>query len=357
MPPSLIAWLPTPALWRTALAAAIAWQVAAWAVGSRSYFAPLAAVLCAQVTVAGSVARALERTAGVAGGIVLALAAVRIVGVSAVSVGGLVLVGMAVSQRLGLGPTAVSQVAVSAILVLSLGAHSPGYALSRIVDTAIGAATAVALQVFLFPADFSDRAERALRSLACRQALLWRAAARVPERRHRHDFVRLWHRANDADKDLGHAEDELRLAREALRMSPLRMGRRVRLARFDVLLHVLGLSLRHGQAALRLLAEHPAPAAGPLLGTFCRAAARTAVAVGQESRPRRRRARLDAATERLAAAAALLATAARPQPEAAALAVEADEWLRDLSQAVRAADRYRPPSSRRGRGRAALRAP
>ncbi len=347
---SLIAWLPPPALWRTALAAAIAWQVATWTVGARPYFAPLAAILCTQVTVAGSVSRALERTAGVAGGIVLALAAVRVVGASAFSVGGLVLVGMAVSQTLRLGPTAVSQVAISAILVLSLGAHTPGYAIARIVDTAIGAATAVALQVFLFPADFSDQAERAVRALACREALLWRAAARAAKEPHRHAFTHLWKRAHEVEADLHRAQDELSLAREALRLSPLRVGRRLRLLRVGVALHALDLSLRHSRAALRLLAEHPAPAARPLLRSFCRAAARAAAALGQEARERPMRAFLAPARERLLAAAATLGTASRPRPEAAAFAVEADEWLRDLAEAQRRAARYPP---RPGRWRAA----
>lgn len=345
-----ITWLGSPPLWRTALAAALAWQLASWSVGERPYFAPLAAVLCTQVTVAASVARALERTAGVAGGIVLALAAVRLLGASAVSVGALVLVGMAVSQRLGVGPAAVSQVAVSAILVLSLGAHTPGYALARVVDTVIGAATAVVLQLFVFPTDFTTPAERAVRALACRVAALWRAAARAAGDRHRHAYACLWQRARAADEDLRHAAAALRLAQESLRLTPLGRGRRERVRRLSVVLGALDQSLRHSRGALRLLAEHPSPAPPRLLRSYCRAVAHIALALGQEALPMRTGA-IERARWRLTAAAATLATCARPRPEAAALAVESDEWLRDLGGAAEALAPYRPPPLGRRRRR------
>jgi hypothetical protein len=348
-------WIPArvgaAALLRTAAAAATAWQVAAWTVGERPYLAPLAAILSTQVTAAASLARGAERALAVAVGIVLATAAARAVGPSALSVGALVLVAMGLAQAVGMGAAAVPQVAVSAVLVLTVGGHHPAYGLERVADTVIGAATAVAFQIAAAPEEHAGAAEAAVRRLAARTARLWRRGARAAGAHPRHLFAALWQDAAALEPDLRDAEGAVALALEALRLRPLPASARRRVDRVAAAFSAVERSLRHSRALLRLLAEHPLPAPPTFRPAFCRAAAHVLTAAGGAFRPRGK--------DRLAPAAGrLVRTAAAgsppmPPPALAAVVLEVDEWARDLDRAAAALDQVRPPAA--GRRRAAPR--
>lgn len=132
----------------------------------RPYFAPLAAILSLQVTVKESVSRGLQRVVGVVAGILVALLAVHVMGTSAFSIGILVFVSMIIATRLNLGAQGIPQVAISALLVMTIGASVPGYALARILDTLLGAAVAIAVNALVIPPDFTGIAETALDGLA-----------------------------------------------------------------------------------------------------------------------------------------------------------------------------------------------
>jgi hypothetical protein len=77
-------------------------------------------------------------------------------GASALGVGIVLLVGLALGAFVRLGPELNSQVAVSALLVVATGAASgtpAGYALDRLWETAIGAVVTLALAPLLWPPD------------------------------------------------------------------------------------------------------------------------------------------------------------------------------------------------------------
>jgi uncharacterized membrane protein YccC len=114
-------------------------------------FAPLAALLTVQVTVWGSVSRGLQRVLGVVAGVLVAYGFARVAGINAWSVGLVVLVGLLAGQALRLGPQGSVQVPVSALLVLVLGATTGGYALDRVVDTAIGAGAGILVNFVFVP--------------------------------------------------------------------------------------------------------------------------------------------------------------------------------------------------------------
>lgn len=136
---------------KTAASAAIAWWLAVRIFGAREpYFAPLAAVLTLQVTVAETISRGAQRLLGVVGGIALSLLVAHFLPIGPLAVGLLVLLGMGTALLAGFGPQAVSQIAVSALLVMALKGK-PGYAAMRMVETLLGAAVAVLVNAFVLP--------------------------------------------------------------------------------------------------------------------------------------------------------------------------------------------------------------
>ncbi len=152
---------------KTALAAGLAWAAAVWLVGSaRPYFAPLAAILSAQATIAESISRGVQRILGVVGGILLAILFTHWLGLHAWSLAVLVFIAMAAATRLRLGPQGIPQVAISALMVIAVGSEVKGYAWYRALDTALGAAVAILVSALLWPPDFTPDAAEALRLLA-----------------------------------------------------------------------------------------------------------------------------------------------------------------------------------------------
>ncbi|MCL5971021.1 MAG: aromatic acid exporter family protein [Firmicutes bacterium] len=161
---------------KTGLASGLSWALAQSILQSpRPYFAPLAAILCLQVTVKESVSRGLQRVLGVVAGIVVALVAIRFLGISAWSIGILVFLAMGIATPLRLGPQGIPQVAISALLVMTVGASVPGYAVARILDTILGAMVAVMINALLIPPDFTQYAEQTLNALAKTVAEVLRA--------------------------------------------------------------------------------------------------------------------------------------------------------------------------------------
>ncbi len=114
-------------------------------------FAPLAALLTVQVTVWESVSRGLQRVLGVVVGVLVAFGFARLAGIHAWSIALVVFVSILAGQALRLGPQGSVQVPVSALLVLVLGATTGGYALDRVVDTAIGAACGILVNLVVVP--------------------------------------------------------------------------------------------------------------------------------------------------------------------------------------------------------------
>jgi uncharacterized membrane protein YccC len=140
-------------------------------------FAPLAAMLTVQATVLESVRTGLQRTAGVATGVVLAFVLSSALGVHWWSVGVLVFIGLLVGQSLKLGTQGSTQIAVSALLVLVLSGGHNSYAVARVSDTLIGAAVGIIVSLVLAPPLHVRDSGRAIRDLAQAQAAVLNAIA------------------------------------------------------------------------------------------------------------------------------------------------------------------------------------
>src|SRR5580698_3142545 len=149
-----LSWLGLPALQaaKTAVATGISWFIAADVIGnSIPVFAPLAALLTVQVTIWDSVARGLQRVLGVVVGVLVAYGFARLAGINAWSIGLVIFVSLLAGRALRLGQQGSIQVPVSALLVLVRGATTGGYALDRVLDTVVGAATGILVNLVVVP--------------------------------------------------------------------------------------------------------------------------------------------------------------------------------------------------------------
>jgi len=152
---------------KTAIASGVSWFVAADLLGNQiPVFAPLAAVLTVQVTVWQSVSRGLQRVAGVMVGVVVAGAFAQVAGIHAWSIALVIFVSLLLGRALRLGTQGSIQVPISALLVLVLGATLGGYGFDRVIDTAIGAACGILVNLMVFPRTHLDQAEARVRGVA-----------------------------------------------------------------------------------------------------------------------------------------------------------------------------------------------
>jgi len=137
---------------KAAAAAILAWLLASALIqGPPPVFGAIAALLVVQPSVDQSFAKAIERSIGVIAGVVVA----SLLGLAFGSQTWVVLVAIAAGLLLGwvlrLTPGGASQVAISALLVLTLGTATPGYSVDRILETLLGAAIGFAVNVAIVP--------------------------------------------------------------------------------------------------------------------------------------------------------------------------------------------------------------
>ena len=137
---------------KSAVATIAAWLVAGWLVpGPAPVFAAIAALLVVQPSLNQSFAKAIERSVGVVAGVVIASVLGIAFGGTAWVVLVAIVVALLVAWALRMTAGTSNQVAISALLVLTLGTATPDYALDRILETLIGAAIGVVVNVIVVP--------------------------------------------------------------------------------------------------------------------------------------------------------------------------------------------------------------
>lgn len=151
---------------KAALATVLAWVIAGAIIRSGlPAFAAIAALLVVQPNVNQSLSRAVERSIGVTVGVIVAY----LVGV--VFGGGYWVVLLSIVAAIGIAwllrltTTTSVQVPISAMLVLSVGVGTPGYAFDRIVETMIGAAIGVIVNIVVVPPVEIDPARQSVDEL------------------------------------------------------------------------------------------------------------------------------------------------------------------------------------------------
>ena len=151
---------------KTSVAVALAWLLSQLLLpNDLPIFAAIAALLVVQPSVNQTLGRAIERTLGVIGGVIIASSIGFFLGQSSWVVLGTVVVSILVGWALRLSPVSASQIPISAMLVLALGATTPGYALDRIFETFIGAGVALIINAVIVPPVLIAPARDAVRLL------------------------------------------------------------------------------------------------------------------------------------------------------------------------------------------------
>src|SRR6478609_10637204 len=137
--------------------------------------AALTALLVVEVTLFDIVTSGVQRVVSVVAGVMLAVWFSSFVEITWWSLGILVAASIMIGQLLRLGPHLV-EVPISAMLVLGVGG-AEGPASDRIVETLIGAAVGVAVNLLFPPAIRSDTAAKAVQKFAEEIAKLLETAA------------------------------------------------------------------------------------------------------------------------------------------------------------------------------------
>jgi hypothetical protein len=137
---------------KTAVAASLAWVACLLVLpGELPIFGTIAAILVVQPSINQSFSKALERTVGVIAGVVIASLAAAFFGVETWLILASILVSLLVGWAFRLSQSTTAQIPISALLVLTIGAATPGYAVERVIETVLGAAIAVVVNVIVVP--------------------------------------------------------------------------------------------------------------------------------------------------------------------------------------------------------------
>lgn len=212
---------------KTALATMLAWVVSELLIpdGPPPVFAAIAAMLVVQPSLNQSLTKGVERSAGVVAGVALATGLGMAFGTGAWVVLIAVSAALAMAWALRLTPGSANQIAISALLVLALGASTPDYAYFRVVETGIGAVIGIVVHLALVPPVALAPARAALDELGEETAeALERLARALPSRQIRPgrqlllaDARRLHPLQDEALEALDAADDSLALNPRARR--------------------------------------------------------------------------------------------------------------------------------------------
>lgn len=180
--------------------------------------APIAALLVVQGSVYATARQSLQVLAGVVVGSGVGLAVVATLGAHWWTIALVTALGLALRELKWLGKGPGMQVPITALLVLTLGSH---YGAGRILDTFLGAAVGLVINVAVVPPVGTPAVRRTMRRLArSLGTLLGDVVAGLGEDWDR-DKARGWlDRARSLEEDLGEVRDAIASAEESARWNP-----------------------------------------------------------------------------------------------------------------------------------------
>jgi len=156
--------------WLQVLKSAVA-TIAAWLLAGALFpetlpvFAAIAALLVVQPSLNQSLSKAVERTVGVVAGVIIASLLALAFGQATWVVLAAILAALILAWLLRMTTGTSNQVAISAMLVLALGAATPQYAIDRVLETIIGAVIGFVVNLLLVPPVTLAPAHRAIDAL------------------------------------------------------------------------------------------------------------------------------------------------------------------------------------------------
>ncbi len=234
---------------KTTLAAVLAYATAdALGTSQGPVLAPLTALLVVQLTMYETVVRGFGRIISVASGVCIAIGVASLVGLSWWSLGIVVLLSLLLGRLLQLGDSTL-EVPISAMIVLAVGGDDQ-LAGDRVVETLIGAAVGVVVNVVIAPPLYVQPAEDALADLVERMAdVLDGLAEELRGGWGREESDRWLDRARGLGREVRRVDKALARAEESARFNP--RGARARSARPRLRQGLT--ALEHAHVALRSL--------------------------------------------------------------------------------------------------------
>ena len=158
--------IPLLQLTKTVIAAIAAWYIALLIIpGEKPIFAVMAAIIVVQPSVNQSLGKALERSIGTIIGVIVALGATLAFGAPSWLVILAIVIALIIGWLFKFTPATANQIAITAMLVIAIGAATPSYALQRIAETVIGALVGLLINAIIVPPVHLDPALNAVAKL------------------------------------------------------------------------------------------------------------------------------------------------------------------------------------------------
>ncbi|MFO7251738.1 MAG: FUSC family protein, partial [Actinomycetes bacterium] len=221
-----------PAILQCAVAAGLAWLVAAELLGHpRPFFAPVAAVICIGVAAGRRLPRLVELVAGVSLGVGVGDLLVLRIGSGAWQIALVVALAMAVAVFLGSGTVLTIQAASSAVLVATLLPPTGSGGLHRMIDTFVGGVLGI-VAVALLPPDLVAATRRDAREIFDALADTLTETARGMAERDAARVSAVLDEARAGQRAFARFTAGLTAAQEVASISPLRRRHRRALRRY-----------------------------------------------------------------------------------------------------------------------------
>ncbi|WP_157829528.1 FUSC family protein [Nocardioides alpinus] len=219
-------WNDVLQLVKTVLAAVAAWVIAASVLDlPQPFLAPWAALLVVHATVYRTFSKGAQQVAATVVAVLLATGVGEALGLTTGSIALLLVVALVLGAVPWLGVEATT-IATTGLVVLTTGFESDVLLISRLVDTGIGVAVGLLVNVLVWPplrrrtaAEAMDRIDDGI------GALLVDIADGLGEGCQEADVAAWIDRTRDLDGDLEHAWALVRQAQESARMNPRRSAR------------------------------------------------------------------------------------------------------------------------------------
>lgn len=204
------------------MAVALAWVISQLLLPNElPIFAAIAAIFVVQPSVNQSVGKAIERSLGVIGGVVIAYVIGLIFGSSTWIVLLTIVLCILLAWALRLSPGSANQIPISAMLVLSIGSTTAEYSIDRILETIIGASIALIINILVVPPVLLTPAHDAVIRLGREVAdTLDRAADALREPQTNFQLEELLLKARLLRPMLASAERAITGAQESLTLNP-----------------------------------------------------------------------------------------------------------------------------------------
>ncbi|WP_350348839.1 FUSC family protein [Agromyces sp. G08B096] len=246
---------------KAAVATIAAWLIAGWLIpGPLPVFAAIAALLVVQPSVNQSLGKAVERSVGVVLGVIVATGLSFAFGSASWVVLVAIVIAMLVAWALKMTPGTSNQVAISAMLVLALGASSPEYALDRVLETLIGAVIGIIVNALIVPPVALAPARRDLALLGGELAgSLERLASALETPQSPAAMQELMLEARLMRPMRDQADEAIRAGEESLTLNPRRSAHRGELAEQRALLERLGPIVTQAIGMTRAVFDHYDP--------------------------------------------------------------------------------------------------